>query len=58
MAYSERVIARDPAALEELRSRGVMATPVVVIDDQTILGFDEPRSGDLLRAPSPAKQEP
>jgi glutaredoxin len=46
--YAERDITKDPAAIEELRRLGVMTTPVIVIDGQVVIGFDERRLDDLL----------
>jgi glutaredoxin len=38
--FEERDITRDEAALEELQRRNLMTTPVILIDDQVVVGFD------------------
>ena len=54
--YAERDITKDPAAIEELRRLGVMTTPVIVIDGQTVVGFDERRLDELLGVSLPPRQ--
>jgi len=41
IAFQDRDITRDPAALEELRKLGFMTTPVLQIDGEVIVGFDQ-----------------
>jgi glutaredoxin 3 len=48
VAYSERDIASDESALTELEALGVMTTPVIVVDDQVVVGFDTGRLDELL----------
>ena len=50
MAYVERDITRDPAAIQELRDMQAMGTPVIVIDGQAVHGFDQRRIEQLLDA--------
>jgi len=38
--FQERDIAQDPSALAELKKLGYMTTPVIVIEDSIIVGFD------------------
>ena len=46
--YDERDITADDAALAELDARGVMATPVIVVDGETVVGFDRTRLSALF----------
>jgi glutaredoxin len=48
VAYSERDIASDESAIAELEALGVMTTPVIVVNDQVVVGFDTGRLDDLL----------
>jgi glutaredoxin 3 len=48
--YQERDVSRDDGALQELRAIGAPGVPVVVIDQQAVVGFDKPRLDDLLKA--------
>jgi len=42
----DKNIQEDQAALEELQKLGYRATPVTVIDDEVVVGFDR---GKLMR---------
>ncbi len=49
IAFKDRKVEEDPAALEALRSTtGEQATPVVVIGDDVVVGFDRGRLQRLL----------
>lgn len=48
IAFEERDVSKDDAALEELQKRGVMTTPVTLIDDQVVVGFDQKQLAELL----------
>ena len=48
IAFTERNIAADDAALAELEQLGYMTTPVTVIDDEVVVGFDRPKLERLL----------
>lgn len=48
VTYTERDIMQDQQALAELEALGVMTTPVTVIDQETVVGFDRPRLERLL----------
>ena len=39
--YVRRDVAEDPDALEELASRGYMATPVLRVDEEWVVGFNQ-----------------
>ncbi len=38
--FQEKDIAQEPGALADLKKLGYMTTPVIVIDDSVIVGFD------------------
>ena len=46
--FTERNIAADPAALDELEKLGYMTTPVTVVDAQVVVGFDRAKLEVLL----------
>jgi len=49
IAFTDRNVAEDPAALEALfATTGRRATPVVVIGDEVMVGFDRGRLQRLL----------
>ena len=41
ISFSERNIAENETALEELKELGYMTTPVTVVNGHIIIGFDE-----------------
>ena len=50
IAYTAYNVAEDPAALTALEARtGQRATPVVVVGDEVVIGFDRGRLQRLLR---------
>jgi glutaredoxin 3 len=46
--FEERDVSRDEAALDELQKRCLMTTPVTLIDDEAIVGFDRAKLSKLL----------
>ena len=48
IAFEERDVTKDEAALEELQKRGLMTTPVTLIDGDVVVGFDRARLAELL----------
>jgi len=46
--YTERDVSKDPEAIDELRKMGIMTTPVVIVDSEVIVGFDENRLNELI----------
>jgi glutaredoxin 3 len=48
IVFEERGVSRDEAALDELQKRGLMTTPVTLIDDEAIVGFDRAKLSKLL----------
>jgi glutaredoxin 3 len=51
IAFTDRNIAADQAALDELEKLGYMTTPVTVIDGQVVVGFDRDKLQRLLETP-------
>jgi len=49
--FVERDVTQDVSALDALRALGVLTTPVTVINDQVVVGFDQARLTTLLSAP-------
>ena len=48
VAFVERDVAEDAAALSELDKLGAMTTPVTLINDEIVIGFDRERLNALL----------
>ncbi len=48
VAFESRDVSQDEAALEELQRRGVMTTPVTLVDDEIVIGFDRAKLAALL----------
>jgi glutaredoxin 3 len=48
IAFTDRNIVADEAALAELEKLGYMTTPVTVIDGQVVVGFDRDKLQKLL----------
>jgi glutaredoxin len=48
IAFDERNVAMDPAALDELEKLGYATTPVTVINGAPVIGFDLPQLKALL----------
>jgi glutaredoxin len=46
--FQERDVSKDEAALEELQERGLMTTPVTLVDDEAVVGFDRNKLAALL----------
>ncbi len=46
--FTERNIAVDADALDELEKLGYMTTPVTLIDGEVVVGFDRARLATLL----------
>lgn len=44
----EKNVQEDPAARKELMKKGIMAVPVIVIEEETIVGFDKGKIDSLL----------
>jgi glutaredoxin len=50
--FTDRNIAADEAALNELEKLGYMTTPVTVIDGEVVIGFDAHKLRSLLQLDS------
>ncbi len=48
--FTDRNIAADEAALAELEKLGFMTTPVTVVGDEVVVGFDRDQLEKLLKA--------
>jgi len=48
IAYEEKDVSADEAALHELMHMGVFTTPATVIDGEVVVGFDRKRLAELL----------
>jgi glutaredoxin len=46
--FEERDVSQDEAALDELQQRGLMTTPVTLIDGEAVVGFDRAKLVKLL----------
>jgi glutaredoxin 3 len=46
--FEEHDVSKDEAALEELQKRGLMTTPVTLIDGDAVVGFDRTKLAQLL----------
>jgi glutaredoxin 3 len=47
--FQQRDVAQDPGALADLKKLGYMTTPVIVIDDLVIVGFDAAKIAQALQ---------
>jgi glutaredoxin len=48
--FEDRDITKDPSAISELQKLGFMTSPVTVIGDNVIVGFDVPKLDEALRS--------
>ena len=46
--FDDRNITKDPSVILELQKLGFMTTPVTVVDDKVIVGFDVPNLDEAL----------
>lgn len=46
--FEDRDVSQDESALEELQRRGLMTTPVILIDGEAVVGFDQAKLANLL----------
>jgi glutaredoxin len=47
--FEDRDITKDPSAISELQKLGFMTSPVTVIGDKVIVGFDVPKLDAALK---------
>jgi glutaredoxin len=48
IAFEERDVSSNESALDELQRRGLMTTPVTLVDDEVVVGFDRAKLAKLL----------
>ena len=48
VSFIDRDITLDPSAISELQKLGFMTTPVTVIGEKVIVGFDQPKLSGAL----------
>ena len=48
IAFEERDVSKDEAALDELQKLRLMTTPVTLVDGEVVVGFDQGRHSKLL----------
>ncbi len=46
--YVEKNVSEDTEARKKLMKMGYMSVPVILIEDEVILGFDKPKIDELL----------
>lgn len=46
--FEEKNISTDSSARTELMKMGHMGVPVIIVDDQEVVGFDQPKLKTLL----------
>lgn len=46
--FEEKNVSRDAEARNELIAKGYRGVPVIVIGDEEVVGFDQPRLKELL----------
>jgi len=49
--FTERNVAIDPSALEELERLEVFSTPATLVDDKLVIGFNRKKLEELLAMP-------
>jgi glutaredoxin len=47
--FDDRDVTKEPSAILELQRLGFMTTPVTVVDDKVIVGFDVPKLDEALK---------
>ncbi|MCT4662608.1 MAG: glutaredoxin family protein [Tissierellales bacterium] len=46
--FEEKNVSTDPSARKELMAKGYMGVPVIIIDGEELIGFDEERLNKIL----------
>jgi glutaredoxin-like protein NrdH len=59
VSFEDRDITSDPSAISELQKLGFMTTPVTVIGEKVIVGFDRQKLSEALirRSPEPDRDD-
>ncbi len=47
--FDDRDITKDPSAILELQKLGFMTTPITLVEDKVIVGFDVPKLDEALK---------
>lgn len=48
VSYTEKNIQTDPSARKELMQKGYMAVPVIIVNEEEMVGFDKARLEQIL----------
>ncbi|MGH9434092.1 MAG: glutaredoxin family protein [Terriglobia bacterium] len=48
VTFEERDVTQDESAFDELQKRNLMTTPVTLVDDEAVVGFDRAKLAALL----------
>ncbi len=48
--FDDRDITKDPSAILELKKIGFMTSPVTMVGDKVIVGFDDSKLDEALKA--------
>jgi glutaredoxin len=48
--FDDRDITKDPSAISELQKLGFMTTPVTVVGDKVVVGFDVAKLDEALKS--------
>ena len=51
--FEDRDVTSDPSAISELQKLGFMTTPVTVIGEKVIVGFDQQKLSEALSLEAP-----
>jgi hypothetical protein len=57
VVFTEKNVARDPTARQELMDLGLLSLPVLLIGDQKLTGFNPRAIDDALRSVGPQGAE-
>jgi glutaredoxin len=47
--FDDRDVTKDPSAILKLQELGFMTSPVTVVEDKVIVGFDVPKLDEALK---------
>lgn len=53
VSFEDRDVTSDPSAISELQKLGFMTTPVTVIGEKVVVGFDQQKLSQALNLESP-----
>lgn len=49
VAFEERDISEDECAIEQLKEMNIITVPVILIDDNVVIGFQKDKIDELLK---------